>query len=144
MRSSRRWRTRLGGDPAAAVAGRAHAGELASSFEMTKPSMSHHFTVLKEADLIRSRRDGQQIYYSLNTTVLEDVLTRLWDHLGLKNAKGERQAMTRVYWIARISHCGVGGGRRRVAVSQSSRPDPDPLEYPMARSTATAANGRCS
>jgi ArsR family transcriptional regulator, arsenate/arsenite/antimonite-responsive transcriptional repressor len=64
------------------------AGELASSFDMTKPSMSHHFTVLKEADLIYSRRDGQQIYYSLNTTVLEDVLTRLWDHLGLKNAKG--------------------------------------------------------
>ena len=65
------------------------AGELASSFDMTKPSMSHHFTVLKEAELIRSRRDGQQIYYSLNTTVLEDVLTRLWDHLGLKDTKGD-------------------------------------------------------
>ena len=65
------------------------AGELASSFDMTKPSMSHHFTVLKEAELIRSRRDGQQIYYSLNTTVLEDVLTRLWDHLGLQNTKGD-------------------------------------------------------
>ncbi len=67
------------------------AGELASSFDMTKPSMSHHFAVLKEADLIRSRRDGQQIYYSLNTTVLEDVLTRLWDHLGLKNTKGDSE-----------------------------------------------------
>jgi DNA-binding transcriptional ArsR family regulator len=65
------------------------AGELASSFDMTRPSMSHHFTVLKEAELIRSRRDGQQIYYSLNTTVLEDVLTRLWDHLGLKDTKGD-------------------------------------------------------
>ena len=64
------------------------AGELASSFDMTKPSMSHHFAVLKEADLIFSRRDGQQIIYSLNTTVLEDVLLSLWDHLGLKNAKG--------------------------------------------------------
>jgi ArsR family transcriptional regulator len=63
------------------------AGELASSFDMTKPSMSHHFTVLKEAELIRSRRDGQQIIYSLKTTVLEDVLTRLWDHLGLKNTQ---------------------------------------------------------
>ena len=59
------------------------AGELASSFDMSKPSMSHHFAVLKEADLIRSRREGQQIYYALDTTVLEDVLTRLWDHLGL-------------------------------------------------------------
>ena len=63
------------------------AGELASSFDMTKPSMSHHFTVLKEAELIRSRRDGQQIFYSLNTTVLQDVLTRLWDHLGIKNTE---------------------------------------------------------
>jgi len=65
------------------------AGELASSFDMTKPSMSHHFAVLKEADLVRSRRDGQQIYYSLNTTVLEDVVTRLWDHLGLNYTKGD-------------------------------------------------------
>jgi len=64
------------------------AGELAAAFDMTKPSMSHHFAVLKESDLIESRRDGQQIYYSLNTTVLEDVLTRLWDHLGLKD-RGE-------------------------------------------------------
>jgi ArsR family transcriptional regulator, arsenate/arsenite/antimonite-responsive transcriptional repressor len=67
------------------------AGELASSFDMTKPSMSHHFAVLKEADLVQSRRDGQQIFYSLNTTVLEDVLTRLWDHLGLKNTNGDSQ-----------------------------------------------------
>jgi DNA-binding transcriptional ArsR family regulator len=65
------------------------AGELASSFDMSKPSMSHHFAVLKDADLIRSRREGQQIYYALNTTVLEDVLTRLWDHLGLKETPKE-------------------------------------------------------
>jgi DNA-binding transcriptional ArsR family regulator len=69
-------------------AGERTAGELASSFDMTKPSMSHHFAVLKEADLIRSRREGQQICYSLNTTVLEDVLTRLWDHFGIKDSKG--------------------------------------------------------
>jgi DNA-binding transcriptional ArsR family regulator len=68
------------------------AGELASSFDMTKPSMSHHFAILKEADLIQSRREGQQIFYSLNTTVLEDVLTRLWDHLGLKNSEGNNES----------------------------------------------------
>jgi DNA-binding transcriptional ArsR family regulator len=68
------------------------AGELASSFDMTKPSMSHHFAILKEAELIQSRRDGQQIFYSLNTTVLEDVLTRLWDHLGLKNNEGNSES----------------------------------------------------
>jgi len=63
------------------------AGELADHFELAKPTLSGHFAVLKEADLIHSRRDGQQIYYSLNTTVLENVLTRLCDHLGLKNTK---------------------------------------------------------
>jgi ArsR family transcriptional regulator len=55
------------------------AGDLATHFEMTKPSMSHHFSVLKDADLIRFRREGQQIWYSVNTTVLEDVLTWAMD-----------------------------------------------------------------
>jgi DNA-binding transcriptional ArsR family regulator len=64
------------------------AGELAESFDMTKPSMSHHFAVLKEAELVSSRRDGQQIYYALNTTVLEDVMARIWDLFGGGNAKG--------------------------------------------------------
>lgn len=48
------------------------AGELADRFDMTKPSMSHHFSVLKDAELISSRRAGQTIYYSLNTTVVQD------------------------------------------------------------------------
>jgi DNA-binding transcriptional ArsR family regulator len=55
------------------------AGELAQRFDMAKPSVSHHFNVLKQADLIVSRRDGQQIYYGLNTTVVEDMLAILWD-----------------------------------------------------------------
>lgn len=58
------------------------AGKLAERFDMTKPSMSHHFSVLKQADLVTTRRDGQQIFYSLNTTVLEDIVTLLWDLFG--------------------------------------------------------------
>lgn len=54
-------------------AGELSAGDLAQQFDMTKPTMSHHFAVLKEAGLVKSRREGQQIFYSLNTTVLEDV-----------------------------------------------------------------------
>jgi DNA-binding transcriptional ArsR family regulator len=61
------------------------AGELAGHFDMAKPSVSHHFSVLKEADLIRSRRDGQQIYYSLNTTVVQDLMTWMYDVLGVKD-----------------------------------------------------------
>jgi ArsR family transcriptional regulator len=55
------------------------AGGLAERFDMAKPSMSHHFAVLKQADLITSRREGQQIYYALNTTVAEDLLAIIWD-----------------------------------------------------------------
>ncbi len=55
------------------------AGELASKFDMTKPSMSHHFAVLKDAELVSSRRDGQQIWYSLNTTVAQDAIAWVMD-----------------------------------------------------------------
>jgi len=55
------------------------AGQLAERFEISAPSMSHHFSVLKGADLIVSRREGQQIYYALNTTVLQDVLAVIMD-----------------------------------------------------------------
>ena len=58
------------------------AGELAQHFDMTKPSMSHHFAVLKDADLITSRREGQQIWYALNTTVVQDVLAWAMDLIG--------------------------------------------------------------
>ena len=58
--------------------GEKSAGELADHFGISKPSMSHHFAVLKQADLIASRRSGQQIYYALNTTVVEDLLTAVW------------------------------------------------------------------
>ena len=60
-------------------AGSRTAGELAESFEITKGSLSHHFNVLKSADLVRCERRGQQIVYSLNTTVLEDVAALLLD-----------------------------------------------------------------
>lgn len=60
-------------------AGEMSAGELADRFGISKPSMSHHFTVLKQADLVSTRRVGQQIYYGLNTTVVEDLLAAVWN-----------------------------------------------------------------
>ncbi len=64
------------------------AGELATQFDMSKPSMSHHFAVLRDADLVTSRREGQQIYYALNTTVLQDVMARIWDLFGGPGPEG--------------------------------------------------------
>jgi DNA-binding transcriptional ArsR family regulator len=55
------------------------AGQLAERFDISGPSMSHHFNILKQADLISARREGQQIVYSLNTTVFQDLLTVLFD-----------------------------------------------------------------
>jgi ArsR family transcriptional regulator, arsenate/arsenite/antimonite-responsive transcriptional repressor len=67
------------------------AGEIAERFDMAKPSVSHHFEVLKKADLVRTRRDGQRIWYSLNTTVVEDLMTWLWDAFSNGAPKEERQ-----------------------------------------------------
>ena len=66
------------------------AGEMADEFDISAPSMSHHFNVLKEADLISARREGQQILYSLNTTVVEDVMTMMFD-LFAKDRKPARR-----------------------------------------------------
>jgi DNA-binding transcriptional ArsR family regulator len=41
---------------------------------MTKPSISHHLNILKESELVFAEKKGQQIYYSVNTTVFEDIL----------------------------------------------------------------------
>ena len=46
------------------------AGELAEQFNMSKPSISHHLTTLKTAGLVTDERHGQNIIYSLNTTVM--------------------------------------------------------------------------
>ncbi len=50
------------------------AGEIADYFNISKPSISHHLDILKRADLISSEKKGQFIIYSLNTTIVEDVL----------------------------------------------------------------------
>ncbi len=65
------------------------AGQIAEVFDMTAPSVSHHFSVLKAADLISQRRDGQQILYSINTSVVEDLMTTMFE-MFRKNGRKER------------------------------------------------------
>jgi len=50
------------------------AGELASHFDVSKPTMSVHFRVLKEAGLVEVERDGKSMIYSLRMSVLEEAL----------------------------------------------------------------------
>jgi ArsR family transcriptional regulator, arsenate/arsenite/antimonite-responsive transcriptional repressor len=55
------------------------AGELAAQFELSWPTMSGHFAVLREADLIAADRTGTTITYHLNVSVLEEALAALMD-----------------------------------------------------------------
>jgi ArsR family transcriptional regulator, arsenate/arsenite/antimonite-responsive transcriptional repressor len=50
------------------------AGEIADQFNISKPSISHHLDLLRQAGLVVSVKDGQYIYYSLNTTVMDEML----------------------------------------------------------------------
>ncbi len=63
------------------------AGEIADHFHIGKPSISHHLDLLKQAGLVSSVRRGQFIYYTLNTTVIDDVLSWI---IQLKDSKDER------------------------------------------------------
>lgn len=61
------------------------AGEIAERFEMSMAAVSKHLTILKNAELIRDRRDGKFIYYELNASVLEEAL--LW----ITEIRGDKQ-----------------------------------------------------
>ena len=63
--------------------GRMSAGDIVDRFEVTGASISRHLSVLKDADLIRDKREGKYIYYELNASVLEEIM--LW----IADLKGE-------------------------------------------------------
>ncbi|HWC54111.1 MAG TPA: autorepressor SdpR family transcription factor [Chitinophagaceae bacterium] len=50
------------------------AGEIAERFHISWPSVSHHLDLLKQAKLVTTEKDGQFVYYSLNTTVVDEIL----------------------------------------------------------------------
>ena len=63
--------------------GRMSAGDIVEHFDVTGASISRHLSVLKDADLIRDKREGKYIYYELNASVLEEIM--LW----IADLKGE-------------------------------------------------------
>lgn len=68
--------------------GRMSAGDIVEHFEVTGASISRHLSVLKEADLIRDKREGKYIYYELNASVLEEIMLWIAD---LKGEEGNDQ-----------------------------------------------------
>lgn len=67
------------------------AGEIGSAFDITGASLSHHFAVLKQADLVRTERRGQYIVYSLNSTVMEDLTRMVLDLIPSSGGKGSKR-----------------------------------------------------
>ena len=68
--------------------GRMSAGDIVERFEVTGASISRHLSVLKDADLIRDKREGKYIYYELNASVLEEIMLWIAD---LKGEEGNDQ-----------------------------------------------------
>jgi ArsR family transcriptional regulator len=50
------------------------AGEIADKFNISFPSISHHLDLLKQAKLVLAEKEGQYVFYSLNTTVVDDIM----------------------------------------------------------------------
>ncbi|GAX90984.1 autorepressor SdpR family transcription factor [Effusibacillus lacus] len=67
------------------------AGEIADQFNMTKPSISHHLNSLKQARLVLDERRGQNIVYSLNSTVVQEVIGWFLEITGTAAEKGEKK-----------------------------------------------------
>jgi len=68
------------------------AGELAERFDVSKPTMSAHFSVLREAGLIDASKHGKSIVYRLKMSVLEEALMELAQAVGLDMARTETPA----------------------------------------------------
>lgn len=62
------------------------AGDIADHFEMSKPSVSNHLNILKNAQLVWAERKGQHIIYSLNTTVFQELTKWMLD---IQHSKGD-------------------------------------------------------
>jgi ArsR family transcriptional regulator len=65
------------------------AGEIADQFNISKPSISHHLDLLRQAGLVVSVKEGQFMYYSLNTTVMDEMLKWIINLQSQKNKSSQ-------------------------------------------------------
>lgn len=65
------------------------AGEIADAFNISKPSISYHLDLLRQGNLVLSVKKGQFVYYSLNTTILDETIKWFYDLL-THNMKGNK------------------------------------------------------
>ena len=67
-----------------------NAGEIADHFSISKPSISHHLDLLRQANVVISIKEGQFITYSLNTTVFDEMVKWVIDLSDNKKAKTKK------------------------------------------------------
>lgn len=65
------------------------AGEISEYFNISKPSISHHLNILKNAELVLWEKNGQNIYYSLNSTAVQEIMNWFFDFLERGNEDGD-------------------------------------------------------
>lgn len=68
--------------------GDATAGEISDRFNMSKPSISHHLDLLRQADLVSSKKKGQFVIYSINLPALDEII--IWFQLFKPEAIAEK------------------------------------------------------
>ncbi len=66
------------------------AGEIADAFHFSKPTISHHLDLLRQAGLVESVKQGQYIYYSLNTTVMDEIVAWFIQFSNTKKTKTKK------------------------------------------------------
>jgi DNA-binding transcriptional ArsR family regulator len=70
------------------------AGDLADNFDVSKPTMSAHFAVLREANLVHTEKDGKSVIYHLNLSVLEDALMGFANTFGIGTERPSQKRKT--------------------------------------------------
>lgn len=70
------------------------AGEIADHFDISQPSISRHLDVLKRAEIVTTARKANQIIYSLNLSVVDEIYIQLSDLLGMSSNKKRRTGVS--------------------------------------------------
>ncbi|MBX2797935.1 MAG: metalloregulator ArsR/SmtB family transcription factor [Myxococcales bacterium] len=70
------------------------AGELAGAFAVSKPTMSKHFALLREAGLVSVEKQGRELVYQLETSVLEEALAAFAESVGLTEPTTNEEVST--------------------------------------------------